>query len=61
MNTRFTSGWLAGLAGSSVMVAALAAGWGSTAPMWPWDVLGMTGFFTTLWAVSALLFRRAAG
>ena len=43
-----------------VAVIALIAGLGSTAPIWPRDILGATGFFAALWVGSALLFRKAA-
>lgn len=42
------------------LTQALVAGWGSTAPIWPWDILILTGFFAALWFGSALLFRKAA-
>ena len=47
---------------AQVVVAAIAliAGWGSTAPIWPKDVLLLTAFFTALWLLSAWLFRSAA-
>ena len=47
---------------SQVAVAAIAifTGAGSTASMWPQDVLFLTGFFVALWLLSAWLFRRAA-
>lgn len=48
------------LAQTLVAVIALIAGLGSTAPIWPWDVLILTGFFAALWVGSALLFRKAA-
>lgn len=38
----------------------LAGRWGATAPIWPWEVLGLTGFFTAMWLMSAGLFRIAA-
>jgi len=47
------------LAQALVAMIALLAGRGSTAPIWPWDILMVTGFFVSLWVVSALLFRRA--
>ena len=34
--------------------------WGATAPIWPWEVLALTGFFTAMWLMSAGLFRIAA-
>ena len=43
-----------------VAVIALVAGWGSSGPIWPRDVIGATAIFVTLWLVSAWLFRRAA-
>jgi heme/copper-type cytochrome/quinol oxidase subunit 4 len=33
---------------------------GSKGPIWPWDIVLFTGFFTALWVVSALLFRISA-
>lgn len=39
---------------------ALIAGMGATDPIWSWEVLLLTGFFTALWLTSAGLFRRAA-
>jgi hypothetical protein len=41
-------------------VIALAAGLGAAGPIWPLDILGLTGFFTALWLISAWLFRKAA-
>jgi hypothetical protein len=41
-------------------VIALAAGWGATGPIWPLDIVGLTGFFTALWLISAWLFQKAA-
>lgn len=41
-------------------VIALAAGLGSEGANWPWDILGLTGFFVALFVGSALLFREAA-
>ena len=41
-----------------VAVIALLAGLGSTGPVWPWDILVITGFLTVLWLSSALLFRK---
>jgi len=43
-----------------VAMIALIAGLGSTGPIWPWDILILTGFFAALWVGSALLFRNAA-
>jgi hypothetical protein len=48
------------LAQALVGVIALFAGWGSTGPIWPMDVLGATGFFAVLFVASALLFQQAA-
>jgi hypothetical protein len=48
------------LAQALVAVIALSAGWGSTGPGWPGDLLVLTGFFAALWVGSALLFRKAA-
>jgi hypothetical protein len=48
------------LAQALVAVIALIADLGSTGPIWPRDILILTGFFTVLWLVSAWLFRNAA-
>ena len=48
------------LAQALVAVIALIAGLGSTGPIWPWDILGITGFFVTLFVGSAWLFQHAA-
>ncbi len=48
------------LAQAAVAVIALIAGLGSTAPIWPRDILILTGFFVALWLLSAWLFRNAA-
>ncbi len=48
------------LAQALVAVIALAAGLGSTGPIWPVDILALTGFFVALFVGSALLFRKAA-
>ena len=45
---------------AAVAVIALIAGLGSTAPIWPKDILILTGFFVALWLLSAWLFRNAA-
>jgi len=47
------------IAQALVAVIALVAGWGSSGPIWPRGVLGMTAIFVTLWLGSAWLFRRA--
>ena len=49
-----------GLAQLTIAAIVLIAGLGSSGPVWPNDVLGLTGAFTALWFVSALSFRRAA-
>ena len=43
-----------------VAVIALATNLGTAGASWPWDVVVLTGFFTSLWIVSARLFRKAA-
>jgi len=48
------------LAQALVAVIALIAGLGSTGPVWPRDILILTGFFAALWLISAWLFRKAA-
>jgi hypothetical protein len=48
------------LAQAGVAVIALFAGLGSTAPIWPKDILILTGFFVALWLLSAWLFRKSA-
>jgi hypothetical protein len=48
------------LAQAFVAVTALIAGLGSTGPIWPRDILILTGFFAALWLTSAWLFRKAA-
>lgn len=52
--------YAAALAQTAVAVIALIAGLGSTAPIWPKDILILTGFFVALWLLSAWLFRNAA-
>ena len=42
------------------VLVALIAGLGSTGPIWPKDILILTGFFIALWLLSARLFRKAA-
>lgn len=49
-----------GLAQVLVAVIALIAGFGSTGPSWPLDILVATVIFATLWLLSAWLFRKAA-
>lgn len=44
----------------AVAAIALIAGLGSTAPVWPNDILLITGFFVALWLLSAWLFSNAA-
>lgn len=48
---------------AQVLIAAVAllAGWGNEGPAWPRDILVMSGFFTAMWLLSGLLFRKAAG
>jgi hypothetical protein len=48
------------LAQALVAVIALIAGLGSTGPIWPRDILMLTGFFVALWLGSASLFQKAA-
>ena len=48
------------LAQALVAVIALLAGLGSTGPIWPLDILALTGFFVALFIGSAWLFRKAA-
>jgi hypothetical protein len=43
-----------------VGVIALAGDLGAGGPIWPRDVLGLTGFFVVLWLVAGFLFRNAA-
>ncbi len=47
------------LAQVAAAVIALIARWGSTAPIWPKDILFITVFFVALWLLSAWLFRKA--
>ncbi len=44
----------------AVAAIALLAGLGSTAPVWPNDILFITGLFVALWLLSAWLFNNAA-
>lgn len=44
----------------AIAVATLVAGWGSEGPVWPWEVAVLNGFFASLFAASAVLFRQAA-
>jgi hypothetical protein len=50
------------MAGAIVAIGAIAVGWnlGPDGPIWPRDVIGLTGIFTVIFALSALLFRSAA-
>jgi hypothetical protein len=48
------------IAQALVGVGAVIAGLGTSGQIWPWDVLGATGFFTALWLIAAALFRKAA-
>lgn len=48
------------LAQALVALIALVAGFGSTGPIWPQDILILTGFFVALWLTSAWQFRSAA-
>lgn len=48
------------IAHALIGVIALAGGLGSTSANWPWDVIGLTGFFGVLFVGSGLLFRNAA-
>jgi hypothetical protein len=43
-----------------IAAVALIAGWGAASPSYPWDIIGATVFFTTLWLGSAIAFRNAA-
>ncbi len=52
--------FLTALAQVTVAVIALLVGLGSTAPIWPRDILMLSGFFATLWLISAWLFHKAA-
>ncbi len=47
------------LAQALVAVIALIAGLGSTGPIWPGEVLILSGLFAALWLISAWLFRKA--
>ncbi|MDX1499505.1 MAG: hypothetical protein R3176_06390 [Woeseiaceae bacterium] len=46
----------AGVAQVGVAVIAIVASLGPDVPKWPWDVVGLTVFFTVLWALAAWLF-----
>lgn len=48
------------LAQALVGIIALSAGLGSTGANWPRVIVVLTGFFSTLWLLSAWLFRKAA-
>ena len=43
-----------------VACVALIAGWGTSGPAWPLDVLALTVFFVALWLTAAAFFRHAA-
>ncbi len=49
---------MAAMAMAQVAVAAIAivAGLGPGAPVWPWDLVGLTAVFTALWVLAAWLF-----
>ena len=54
-------GWtLFAMAIAQAAAPAQGAGWGTTTPIWPMDILGASGIFTVAWLLSAGLFRRAA-
>jgi hypothetical protein len=42
-----------------IPIIAIIAGFGTSAPSWPFDILILSSFFTALWLLSALLFHRA--
>jgi len=44
----------------AIFGAMLVGLFGSAGPIWPLDILIPTGFFTTLWLMSAWLFRKTA-
>lgn len=48
------------LATASIAIVAVMSGWGADGPIWPFDVLGASGLLVVMFAVSAVLFRRAA-
>ena len=52
---------MVGTAVAQVLVAAVAllAGFGRESANWPFDILGLTGFFTVLWLFGAWLFHKA--
>jgi hypothetical protein len=47
------------LAQGFVGAIALIAGLGSTSANWPWSIVFLTGFFASLWLISAWLFRNS--
>lgn len=49
----------AALAQGAVAAVAVPLKWGSSGPIWPLDVIGLTGFFGFLWLLSAALFWSA--
>jgi len=44
----------------AIGIIAVAAHLGTDGPIWPRDVIGLTGMFTLLWLAAAALFRKAA-
>jgi len=52
--------YVTALAQVVVGVIALSFGLGSAAPVWPKDILILTGFFVALWLLSARLFQKVA-
>jgi hypothetical protein len=50
----------AAVAQALVGLVAMIGGLGSDGPIWPREVLALTGFFTFMWLLSALLFRKVA-
>lgn len=54
---------LVAMAGAQVVVAVIAvvARLGATVPLWPLQIVGVTGLFVALWLAAAWLFGKAAG
>jgi hypothetical protein len=50
-----------GAGGAQALIGAIAliAGWGADGPIYPWDIIGATGFFSAMWLTSAAFFRNA--